>query len=66
MDRREKPHAALAWLILETLAVGPNHGFGIALHIEEASSALLRVEDGSLYPALHRLEKGSSSPRNGR
>ena len=54
---REKPQAALDLLILKTLAFGPNHGFGIALHIEETSSALLRVEEGSLYPALHRLEK---------
>ena len=54
---REKPQAALDLLILKTLAAGPNHGFGIALHIEETSSALLRVEEGSLYPALHRLEK---------
>jgi transcriptional regulator len=53
----ENPQAALELLILKTLAAGPNHGFGIALHIQEASSALLRVEEGSLYPALHRLEK---------
>jgi transcriptional regulator len=57
MARRENPQAALELLILKTLAAGPNHGFGIALHIEETSTALLRVEEGSLYPALHRLEK---------
>jgi transcriptional regulator len=57
MDSRTNPQAALELLILKTLARGPQHGFGIALHIEEASSALLRVEEGSLYPALHRLEK---------
>lgn len=57
MERRENPQAALELLILKTLASGPNHGFGIALHIEETSSALLRVEEGSLYPALHRLDK---------
>jgi transcriptional regulator len=57
MSRRENPQAALELLILKTLAAGPNHGFGIALHIQEASAALLRVEEGSLYPALHRLEK---------
>jgi transcriptional regulator len=57
MKSAEQPQAALELLILKTLAVGPNHGFGIALHIEEASSALLRVEEGSLYPALHRLDK---------
>ena len=57
MDRYENPQAALELLILKTLSHGPNHGFGIALHIEETSSALLRVEEGSLYPALHRLDK---------
>jgi len=57
VKRHEKPQAALELLILKTLSNGPNHGFGIALHIEETSSALLRVEEGSLYPALHRLEK---------
>jgi len=57
MARTENPQAALELLILKTLSAGPNHGFGIALKIEESSSALLRVEEGSLYPALHRLEK---------
>jgi transcriptional regulator len=59
MSRRENPQAALELLILKTLAAGPNHGFGIALHIQEASADLLRVEEGSLYPALHRLEKSA-------
>jgi transcriptional regulator len=58
MERQEHPQAALELLILKTLAsAGFNHGFGIALHIGETSSALLRVEEGSLYPALHRLDK---------
>jgi transcriptional regulator len=47
----------LALLILKTLARAPNHGFGIALHIQGASEGLLRVEEGSLYPALHRLAR---------
>lgn len=51
------PQGALDLLILKTLAGGANHGFGIAQSIEETSSGLLRVEEGSLYPALHRLEK---------
>ena len=54
---QENPQAALELLILKTLDAGPNHGFGIALHIDESSSGLLRVEEGSLYPALHRLDK---------
>ena len=57
MNRPEKPQAALELLILKTLENAPNHGFGIAQHIEETSTALLRVEEGSLYPALHRMEK---------
>jgi PadR family transcriptional regulator PadR len=48
---------ALDLLILKTLARGPNHGFGIALHIQTVSEGLLHVEEGSLYPALHRLER---------
>ncbi len=47
----------LELLILKTLSRGANHGFGITLHIEEATGGLLSVEEGSLYPALHRLER---------
>jgi transcriptional regulator len=43
-------------LILRTLLLGPSHGHAIAKHIEQVSEALLEVETGSLYPALHRLE----------
>lgn len=44
-------------LILKTLATGPMHGYGIASRIEQVSDELLRVEEGSLYPALHRIEQ---------
>ncbi len=45
-------------LVLKTLAqLGPTHGFGVALHIQRVSDEALRVEEGSLYPALHRLEQ---------
>jgi len=44
-------------LILTTLRREPNHGFGITLHIQEASEGALQLEEGSLYPALHRLER---------
>ena len=45
-------------LVLKTLAQnGSLHGYGIVLHIQSASSDLLRVEEGSLYPALHRMEQ---------
>jgi PadR family transcriptional regulator, regulatory protein PadR len=43
-------------LILEVLSVGANHGYGIALRIHQLSDDVLRVEEGSLYPALYRLE----------
>lgn len=47
----------LTLLVLKTLAAGPMHGWGITLHIQEISNQVLRVEEGSLYPALHRLEQ---------
>jgi transcriptional regulator len=50
------PYGALDLLVLRTLAAGPRHGYGILLQIHEASNSLLRIEEGSLYPALHRLE----------
>jgi len=43
-------------LVLKTLASrGPMHGYGITLHIEDVSNEVLRLEEGSLYPALHRM-----------
>jgi PadR family transcriptional regulator PadR len=49
---------ALDLLVLKTLAqTGRMHGYGIVLHIQRASDELLRVEEGSLYPALHRMEQ---------
>ncbi len=47
----------LALLVLKTLARGPLHGYGITLHIQLVSKEFLRVEEGSLYPALHRMEQ---------
>ncbi len=45
-------------LVLKALAqMGKLHGYGLALHIQRASDELLRVEEGSLYPALHRMEQ---------
>jgi len=49
---------SLGFLILKTLSqAGSLHGYGIVLHIQRASDELLRVEEGSLYPALHRMEQ---------
>lgn len=45
----------LALLVLKTLVRGPMHGYGITLHIQMLSKEVLRVEEGSLYPALHRM-----------
>jgi len=47
----------LALLVLKSLEQGPMHGWGITLHIQHVSKDVLRVEEGSLYPALHRMEQ---------
>lgn len=47
----------LALLVLRTLSREPKHGYAITRHIEQISQDLLRVEEGSLYPALHRMEQ---------
>ena len=47
----------LALLVLKTLARGAMHGYGITVHIQRVSNEVLRVEEGSLYPALHRVEQ---------
>lgn len=44
-------------LVLRSLSRGPMHGFGITLHVQRVSKDTLRVEEGSLYPALHRMEQ---------
>ena len=43
-------------LILKSLALGPMHGFGVSIRIQQLSRDVLQVQQGSLYPALHRLE----------
>jgi PadR family transcriptional regulator, regulatory protein PadR len=48
---------ALDLLVLKALEEGPMHGWGITLHIGRVSDEVLRVEEGSLYPALHRMEQ---------
>ena len=55
---RNDLQGSLDLLVLKTLSqVGSLHGYGIVLHIERASDALLDVEEGSMYPALHRMEQ---------
>ena len=62
MIREENPEAGeliqgtLEMLVLKALARGPLHGYGVAEWIHQTSQQLLRVEEGALYPALHRLE----------
>ena len=60
LHRKKKPDAlqgTLDLLVLKTLSRSPQHGYGIASHIEVVSDDVLRVEEGSLYPALHRMEQ---------
>ena len=57
MARQDALQGSLPVLVLKLLARrGPLHGYGLATQIETMSDDLLRVEEGSLYPALHRLE----------
>jgi PadR family transcriptional regulator PadR len=51
------PQGTLELLILRTLAVGPQHGWAISERIKQVSQDALQVQQGSLYPALHRLER---------
>jgi transcriptional regulator len=50
-------HGTLETLILRAVARGPSHGYGIARWLEDSTGDVLRIEDGSLYPALYRLEQ---------
>jgi transcriptional regulator len=56
-SRIDLPQGTLDLLILKTLALEPQHGWGISERIQQISSDVLRVQQGSLYPALHRLER---------
>jgi len=57
-NRNDILQGTLALLVLRTLDVaGPMHGYAITSHIQMVSAELLRVEEGSLYPALHRMEQ---------
>ena len=49
-------HGALDMLVLKVLADGPLHGYAIAVRLERLSNEILAVEEGSLYPALYRME----------
>ncbi len=51
------PQGTLEMLILKAVSLGPLHGYGVLLRIEQISGDVLQIEQGSLYPALHRLER---------
>jgi PadR family transcriptional regulator len=57
LNRIELLQGTLDLLVLQTLQWGPQHGYGIAQAIRSGSSDVLQVDTGSLYPALHRLER---------
>jgi len=56
-NRIALPQGTLDLLILKTLALEPQHGWAISERIQQISSDVLQVQQGSLYPALHRLER---------
>ena len=65
-QRIDLPQGTLDLLILRTLSLGPQHGWGISERLQQMSSDVLRIQQGSLYPALHRLERrGWIKPRWG-
>jgi len=55
-DRADLLPGTLDLLILKTVSLGPLHGYGVLLRIEQITGGALLVEQGALYPALHRLE----------
>jgi transcriptional regulator len=56
-EKSDLLQGTLDMLILKIVALGPIHGYGIAQRIRQISKEVLQVQQGSLYPALHRLEK---------
>ena len=56
-DRLELPQGTLDLLILKALSLGPMHGWAISERLQDVSREVLQVPQGSLYPALHRLER---------
>jgi PadR family transcriptional regulator PadR len=55
--RLDRPQGTLDLLILKTVALQPQHGWAISERIQQISSNVMQVQPGSLYPALHRLER---------
>ena len=57
MDRLDMPQGTLDLLILRTLSLKPLHGWGVSERVQQMSNDVLTIQQGSLYPALHRLER---------
>jgi PadR family transcriptional regulator PadR len=57
IQRIDLPQGTLDLLILRTLALGPQHGWAVSERVQQMSSDVLQIQQGSLYPALHRLER---------
>jgi PadR family transcriptional regulator PadR len=57
LEKTDLLQGTLDLLILKVVALGPVHGYGISQRIRQISDSVLQVQQGSLYPALHRLEK---------
>lgn len=57
IEKSDLLQGTLDMLILKVVALGPIHGYGISVRIRQISKEVLQVQQGSLYPALHRLEK---------
>ena len=56
-QKPDLPQGTLDMLVLKALSLGPAHGFGVGQRIRQLSRDLLRVEEGTLYPALYRIEQ---------
>jgi transcriptional regulator len=56
VGKKDRLQGALDLLVLKTLTQGPMHGFGITMHIDTVTGGALRFQEGSLYPALQRME----------
>ena len=54
---KDRLHGTLDALVLKTLSWGPRHGYAIAAWLEETTGESIRIEEGSLYPSLYRMEK---------
>ncbi|HEV8216250.1 MAG TPA: PadR family transcriptional regulator [Gemmatimonadaceae bacterium] len=56
-ESKDRLHGTLDALVLKTLSWGPRHGYAIARWVEETTANAIQVEEGSLYPALYRMER---------